>query len=96
MTADLLSTTDRIAAGPDWPDHVHAEWRNVAPAAHDLAHPKPIPGCPGCPQAGLCEWCRKPALECKDPADHYRRVRASEESLMSVGVAVYGKAGVTR
>lgn len=84
-------TVELIAGGSDWPEHLPAVWRTVVdPQAHALAHSvRPIPGCPGCEQTRVCEWCTKPVSECPDPSGHYRRARGSEESLLT-GVATGG------
>lgn len=102
MSPDTLSTSDprwlltetveAIAAGSDWDGKVTAFWALVDQNGHDLAHPKPIAGCPGCPQDGMCEWCTRVAADCPDPADHYRRARGSEESLL-IGSALCGRDG---
>jgi hypothetical protein len=73
-------------ASPAWRDPA-AVWqiavyvdRRPDPAAHDLAHPAPVWGCPWCPQAGVCPSCAKPSPECADPAGHRREAAGVETS----------------
>ena len=88
-TWDHADVVDLIAAGSDWPDKLAERWnRLVAAPAHDLAHPKPIGGCPGCPQVGECGRCGFPLLVCEDPVGHDRLWREGEASLLT-GVATY-------
>ncbi|MDG4791925.1 hypothetical protein O7626_39625 [Micromonospora sp. WMMD1102] len=61
-----------------WRIATYAE-RTVNRAAHDLAHPSPVWGCPWCPQAGVCPSCALPSPECPDAAGH-RRTAAGVES----------------
>lgn len=63
-------TVWRIAAGPQ-----------VDLAAHDLAHPQPVHGCPWCPQSGMCPRCLLPSPECPDPAACLRVLAAGESTL---------------
>jgi hypothetical protein len=98
MTATPLTMTDprwadprtveAIAAGPDWQER-------IAAAAHDLAHPRPVAGCPGCPQVGSCQWCGLPLPVCDNPTGHDRRWRGCEASLLTEP-ALSPEAGVTR
>lgn len=100
MTADLLSTTDprwglpetvsAIAAGTGWSDQVRQFWAHVSPAAHDLAHPRPVYACPGCPQVENCPSCGLPIEVCENPVGHYRTSREGESGLRS-GVGSYGR-----
>lgn len=90
-TWDHSPVVAAIAAGPDWPERVAAYWSaTVADKAHDLAHPRPVAGCTGCPQVAECSWCGLPESLCESPIEHDRRRRQGEVSLL-VGVADYGR-----
>ena len=98
MTPDTLSTTDprwlltetgaAIAAGDDWAGKVAAFWALVSREAHDLAHPRPVFACPGCPQSEGCPSCGKSIDVCPDPVEHGRVWRSGEASLL-VETATY-------
>lgn len=93
MTALMLPTLDEARRNRKLPSRSDeaawdaelvtqiAHWADmVSPAAHDLAHPQPVQGCPWCPQSMVCPECLLPAPECKHPADHRRSYGESETS----------------
>jgi hypothetical protein len=86
----LVETVEAIAAGSDWDGKVAAFWALVSREAHDLAHPKPIFGCHGCPQSEGCPSCGKPIDGCDDPVGHDRVWRSGEASLLEAPVPVGG------
>jgi len=99
MTPNALSTSDprwlltetvEAIAGSDWDGKVAAFWTLVDREAHDLAHPRPIYACPGCPQVDDCPSCGDPIAVCDDPVGHDRLRREGETSLLT-GVGVYGR-----
>lgn len=54
-------------------------WQDtVDPAAHRLAHPTAIQGCPGCPPVTACDWCGLTPDACSDLAGHRRLATAGE------------------
>ena len=67
--------------GSPWGQRVAA--LAVAPAAHRLAHPRPLAGCPLCPPT-LCPACESAA--CPDPAACRRAWVGSESWLLRGGV----------
>jgi hypothetical protein len=81
----LVETVEAIAAGSDWDGKVAAFWKLVDREAHDLAHPQPIFGCPGCPQVEPCPSCGDPIAVCENPVGHDRLRRDGEASLLTGG-----------
>lgn len=79
----LPSPTDPAWADPATIEAI-AYWQDtVSPAAHQLAHPRPVQGCPGCPPVVGCGWCGLPAAACVDLAGHRGLAAAGEASLLS-------------
>lgn len=85
----LTATVEAIAAGSDWDGQVTSFWALVSREAHDLAHPQPVFGCPGCPQSEGCPSCGRSIDVCPAPVGHDRVWRSGEASLL-VDSATYG------
>ncbi|MFG1659015.1 hypothetical protein ACGFIY_21035 [Micromonospora chersina] len=74
----LPSPTDPAWNDPATFDAI-AYWQDtVNPAAHQLAHPQPVQGCPGCPPVTACLLCGLPPAACPDLAGHRRTFAAGE------------------
>ncbi|MBM0235890.1 hypothetical protein JNW88_00110 [Micromonospora sp. ATA32] len=82
----LPSPTDPAWSDPSTVTAITYWSDTVNPAAHTLAHPQPVQGCPGCPPAAACGWCGLPPGLCADLAGH-RRVATSGEASLLVGVS---------
>lgn len=83
---DHAPVVEAIARGGDWQREVADYWGlTVDGRAHDLAHPRPVYACPGCPQTVNCPSCGLPTLVCVNPSGHDRVWRGGETSLLVGG-----------